>query len=178
VGSFLCLRDSATGPAGVGIAAGGSTGQMLVKNSGTNYDTGWTTPVPAASPAFTGTATFAAATLSGALGLTGLTETYTAPAITTGVLTINLTLGTVFNVSVGANITSVVISNATAAKSQSFTLAMKGNGTAYTQAWGSIKWAGASAPTLTSTLNKVDLLTFFTNDGGTTWFALIAGQNF
>lgn len=30
-----------TGPPGPGVAAGGTTGQMLVKNSGTNYDTRW-----------------------------------------------------------------------------------------------------------------------------------------
>jgi hypothetical protein len=30
------------GPTGAGVAAGGTTGQILVKLSGTNYDTGWT----------------------------------------------------------------------------------------------------------------------------------------
>lgn len=37
-----------TGSPGAGIATGGSTGQMLVKNSATNYDTTWAT-VPTAS---------------------------------------------------------------------------------------------------------------------------------
>lgn len=32
------------GPTGPGVATGGSTGQVLSKNSATNYDTGWTTP--------------------------------------------------------------------------------------------------------------------------------------
>jgi hypothetical protein len=32
----------ATGPTGPGVAAGGTTGQALVKNSNTNYDTTWT----------------------------------------------------------------------------------------------------------------------------------------
>jgi hypothetical protein len=36
----------ATGPAGPGVAAGGSTGQFLSKASGTNYDTTWATIVP------------------------------------------------------------------------------------------------------------------------------------
>lgn len=31
----------ATGATGPGVAAGGSTGQILAKNSGTNYDTEW-----------------------------------------------------------------------------------------------------------------------------------------
>jgi hypothetical protein len=34
----------ATGPAGPGVATGGTTGQVLTKNTATNFDTGWTTP--------------------------------------------------------------------------------------------------------------------------------------
>lgn len=33
-----------TGPAGPGVAAGGTSGQILKKNSSTDYDTGWWTP--------------------------------------------------------------------------------------------------------------------------------------
>jgi hypothetical protein len=36
--------NGTNGTNGVGVPTGGTTGQMLVKNSGTNYDTGWTTP--------------------------------------------------------------------------------------------------------------------------------------
>jgi hypothetical protein len=36
----------ATGPAGPGIATGGIAGQLLVKNSVTNYDTAWAAPAP------------------------------------------------------------------------------------------------------------------------------------
>ena len=36
----------ATGAAGPGVAVGGTTGQLLAKASGTNYDTTWTTVVP------------------------------------------------------------------------------------------------------------------------------------
>lgn len=35
----------ATGPVGPGVPVGGSTGQALVKNSGTDFDTKWTTPL-------------------------------------------------------------------------------------------------------------------------------------
>lgn len=34
----------AQGPAGPGVPTGGTTGQVLAKNSATDYDTGWTTP--------------------------------------------------------------------------------------------------------------------------------------
>lgn len=39
----------ATGPAGQGIPAGGATGQILVKRSGTDYDTNWATPTSGGS---------------------------------------------------------------------------------------------------------------------------------
>jgi hypothetical protein len=32
------------GPPGPGVAAGGTAGQVLTKNTATDYDTGWTTP--------------------------------------------------------------------------------------------------------------------------------------
>lgn len=37
-------QDGAQGPAGPGVAAGGTTGQMLVKSSDADYDTEWKTP--------------------------------------------------------------------------------------------------------------------------------------
>ena len=50
--------DGQTGPAGPGVAAGGTAGQVLTKASSTDYDTSWTTPAePAtASPNMDGTA--------------------------------------------------------------------------------------------------------------------------
>jgi len=38
-----------TGATGPGVATGGTTGQVLTKNSATNYDTGWTTPLSQAT---------------------------------------------------------------------------------------------------------------------------------
>lgn len=108
-----------------------------------------------------------------------LVETYTAPAITAGVLTIDLSTATVFNVANSANITSFTVTQAVAGKAQSFTLFLTANGTGYTQAWGSsVKWAGGTAPTLTTTNGKKDILTFVTNDGGTTWYGFVGGKNF
>jgi hypothetical protein len=113
------------------------------------------------------------------LNLKKYTETYTAPAITSNVLTLNLVNGSVFNVASNANIATFTITGATAAKSNTFTLFMTGNNVGYTQAWGaSVKWANGAAPTLTTATGKTDILTFTTNDGGTTWFAMVGGQNF
>jgi hypothetical protein len=49
----------ATGAAGAGVAAGGTTGQALLKIDGSNYNTQWTTiPLLAASNTFSGINTF------------------------------------------------------------------------------------------------------------------------
>lgn len=118
-------------------------------------------------------------TNSGVLAITELSETYAAPAITSNVLTINLLSGTVFNVTNNANITTFTISNAAASRANSFTLLLTANGSGFTQAWGaSVKWPASTAPTLTTTNGKVDVLTFITNDGGTTWFGFVGGQNY
>jgi|TARA_R100000084_G_scaffold109282_1_gene75399 hypothetical protein len=41
--SGTSVTVAATGPAGIGVPAGGSSGQVLAKASGTNYDTTWAT---------------------------------------------------------------------------------------------------------------------------------------
>lgn len=43
--------QGATGPAGPGLPAGGTTGQLILKNSATDYDTSWTSTIPIASVA-------------------------------------------------------------------------------------------------------------------------------
>lgn len=118
------------------------------------------------------------------IGLTGLAlrdvaQTYTAPSIGAGTLTLDLRTGTVFNVANTANITTFTIRNAVAGKAHAFDLYLTANGTGYTQAWGaSVLWPGGVAPTLTTTRGKRDILRFSTNDGGTTWFGTVVGQSF
>jgi hypothetical protein len=121
-----------------------------------------------------------AANISGAIRLgQAIVETYATASISAGTLTVDLSTATVFNVTNNANTTTFTISNATSSKAQAFTLFITGNGTSYTQTWGSsVKWAGGTAPTLTTTNLKTDVLTFVTNDGGTTWFGFVGGQNF
>ena len=60
-----------------------------------------------------------------------------------------------------------------------WTIATVGAGTAYTVTWPSpsVKWPGATAPTITSTTGKRDIYQFVTYDGGTTIYAIIVGQN-
>jgi hypothetical protein len=46
----------------------------------------------------------------------------------------------------------------------------------YTVTWpGAVVWPGGTAPTLSDTPGDMDILTFFSRDGGTTWYGFVAG---
>ena len=82
----------------------------------------------------------------------------------------HLTTGT----TVDTGTTTFTFSNPPAsANSGSFTLILT-NGGSQTVNWpGSVDWAAATAPTLTT--SGVDVLTFTTIDGGTIWYGFAAG---
>jgi len=107
-------------------------------------------------------------------------ETKATPTISAGALTLNLSTATLFYVSLNANVTSLTFSNPPASpKAYSFALQFVADGTLRTIAWpAAVKWAGGTAPTMTSTSGKIDTFSFLTHDGGTTWFGFISGQNF
>ena len=112
--------------------------------------------------------------------LTGLRETKTAPTISGGTLTLNCALGNVFAVALNANITTLTFSNIPASgTAYAMTLALTADGTERDVTWGSaVKWQNGDEPTLTSTNGKTDLVVLTTWDGGTTWYAAVAGQNY
>lgn len=112
--------------------------------------------------------------------ITGLNEVKTAPAISAGVLALNCASGNVFAVSLNAAITSITFSNIPASNTAyGLTLAFTADGTSRSVTWGSaIKWSGGTAPTLTSTSAKTDIFVLTTWDAGTTWYAMVGGQNF
>jgi hypothetical protein len=111
---------------------------------------------------------------------TDYAETYTTPAISAGVLTLNIENGNVFRASLNANITTLTISNPSGTGNAcSFTLIFNADGTARTVTWpAAVKWPGGTAPTLTSTASRSDMFVFYTNTAGTTWYAMTAAQNF
>ena len=91
-----------------------------------------------------------------------------------GTQDIDLTAGNVVTATVDTSANTFTFSNPSASgKSCSFTLILT-NGGSQTVNWpGSVDWAGGSAPTLTT--SGVDVLTFFTVDGGTIWYGFPAG---
>ena len=102
-------------------------------------------------------------------------------SISTNTLTVNLLNGNLFTCGLNANITTLTISNAPATSGVAigFSLALTADGTLRTVTWpASVKWAGGTAPTLTSTNGKIDVLSFLTTNNGTNWFGFVGGQNY
>jgi len=158
-----------------------------VSGLGTNVGTFLATPSSAnlasclTDETGSGLAVFATSPTLTTATITSLVETKTAPAISSGTLTLNCALGNVFQAALNAAITTLTISNIpTTGNAFGITLAFTMDGTARAVTWGAaVKWAsGGTAPTLTSTNNKVDIFCLTTWDGGTTWFAMVGGQNF
>lgn len=98
-----------------------------------------------------------------------------------GTLSINFDSGNVIYLNQGANITGFTLTNIPSGKAFSFSITRKNTaGSSLTITWGSaFKWpTGGTAPTLTNTLNAIDVFTFITFDGGTTIYSVASGTNF
>lgn len=106
-------------------------------------------------------------------------EVSTTATISSGTLTLDLNASAVFNVTLNANVTSLVLSNVqSSGRSSAFVLVTIGDGTARAFTWPvNFKWPNNQPPTITATLNKRDVYLAFTSDGGTTWQIFISGQN-
>ncbi|MBU0593366.1 MAG: hypothetical protein KKH74_06465 [Gammaproteobacteria bacterium] len=94
--------------------------------------------------------------------------------------TVDLSTGNVFNVSMTGNCTFTFSNPPASGQNGSFTLYTTQDATGSRSfTWpASVKWAGGTAPTLTTTPSKTDILSFTTNDGGTTWYGFVGGKNY
>jgi hypothetical protein len=118
-------------------------------------------------------------TMLGSLVVKGFSEK-TGTSMATGSVALDLNLSSTFPITLGGNITGFTISNAPT-DSFSITLIITqstlGNNTvAFTFTGYTVKWSGASAPTMTATANKTDIFCF--TRIGTTIYAFNGGQNF
>jgi hypothetical protein len=89
-------------------------------------------------------------------------------------ITIALTNGTVQIITLTGNAT---ITMPTATSGKSFIMYLKQDATgSRTVTWSTVKWAGGTAPTITSTASRQDILSFFSD--GSSWFGVVVGQNY
>lgn len=119
---------------------------------------------------------------SDANGVTSFTKAITeqATALTSGTtVDLNVRDGGVYTITLGHNIGTFNWNNpASSGYASSFTIKVTQDGTGgRTITWPtSVKWASATAPTLSSGANAIDVFTFFTHDAGTAYYGFTAGQ--
>lgn len=94
-------------------------------------------------------------------------------------ISLNLANGNVQKLTLTANCTISLTSPAAGAM-RSLTLLVFQDGTgSRTITWpGSVSWGTAGAPVLTTTVAKMDIISLFTVDGGTTWYGALGAKGF
>ena len=166
--------------------------------SGMNNDSGWTTNVGDITAVVAGTnigggATSGSATINLAIDaevdcadqllttpiVKDYAETVVASTSSGTSQTLVLTAGNVIAFSMTGNCTFTMPSGSTLQAGSSLTLILTQDGTgSRTGAFTSVKWAGGTAPTLTTTATSgIDILTFYTFNGGASpvWYGFVAG---
>ena len=150
---------------------GAATLTGILKGNGTSAFTAVTAP-SGTIVGTTDTQTLSAKTLTNPI-VTNYVETpYSANSSTA--ITLDLTNGTVQIITLTGNAT---ITMPTATSGKSFVMMLKQDGTgSRTVTWSTVKWAGGTAPTITSTASRLDLLSFFAD--GTNWYGAVISQNY
>ena len=107
----------------------------------------------------------------------GKIEESTAITSSSNAATINLRDGDNFTHTLTENVTYTFSNPAASGKVSAFSLKVIQDSSARTITWpGSVDWAAATAPTLTTTSGGVDVFVFVTYDGGTIYYGFTAGQ--
>ena len=178
-GSGTVTSVAATVPSFLSVAGSPITtsGTLAITLSGTalpiaNGGTGATTLAGASIVTYTGTETLTNKTLTNPT-ITNYTETLYS-ANTGTAITVDLANGTIQKLTLTGNAT-ITMPTATAGKSFVIILAQDGTGSR-TVTWSTVVWPSATAPTITSTASKRDILSFFSD--GTSWFGTTIGQNY
>ena len=104
-------------------------------------------------------------------------ETYVAPTSSSNATTINCAAGNYFKHTLTENTTFTFSNPPSSGTGFSFILHLIQDSSARTVTWpGSVDWAEATAPTISSSSGADDFFVFATSDGGTIWYGFTAGQ--
>jgi hypothetical protein len=115
--------------------------------------------------------------ITGELVADSYNETYVALSGTTPA--VNCENGNNFSLVLSGATTFTFTNPPSSGTTYSFTLKLVQDsaGSSFTVTWPTgVDWTAATAPTLTSDANAVDMFVFMTHDGGTTWYGFTAGQ--
>lgn len=93
--------------------------------------------------------------------------------------TIDLAAGNIFNLTLTASCALTISNPPASGKAGSATVILtQGSGGSKTISWtNTLKYAGGTAPTLTTYEGGIDVLQLFTVNGGTSWFCFVAGAD-
>lgn len=103
--------------------------------------------------------------------IVGLLETKTAIAASN----IDVSTGNYFTKTISGTTTFTVTNIPATGTTASFILELTNGGSATVNWWSGVKWASGVAPTLTAA--GVDILGFYSHDGGTTWRGLLLAKD-
>ena len=104
-------------------------------------------------------------------------ETYVAPTSSSNATTIACESGNYFKHTLTENTTFTFSNPPSSGTGYSFILHLIQDSSARTVTWpGSVDWAAATAPTISTGNGDDDFFVFATSDGGTTWYGFTAGQ--
>ena len=101
---------------------------------------------------------------------------YSETKVAMGANDVDLSAGNVFTKTISGATTLTFSNPPVSGKAGAFTLILTNGGSAtvtFINSTGTVKWAAATAPTLTAA--GVDVLTFTTIDGGTIWYGIASG---
>ncbi|HEX6462013.1 MAG TPA: hypothetical protein VFZ58_01935 [Candidatus Saccharimonadales bacterium] len=122
------------------------------------------------------------ATVSGGGGVTPINgggETYFDAGNSGTAATIDLANGNVQKLTLTANCTLTLTSPAAGAMRALTLLVFQDATGSRTMTWpGTVSWGAAGAPVLTLTASRMDIISLFTVDGGTTWYGALGGKGF
>ena len=115
------------------------------------------------------------------INLKSYSETSTAPTINSNIVTLNLALGTIFNITLASNINSFNFLNIPTGVNSLMLILKQDSTGGKTVSWvlgggKTLRWSGG-APTITSTANATDIYSFMSLDGNI-WYGSVAGKNF
>jgi len=110
----------------------------------------------------------------------GVNEDYTELTSSSNATSLDCAVGNVFGTTLTEDTTFSFTNAPTSGTAFGFVVEVKQDASAsgYAVTWpASVKWPSATEPTLSATANAIDILTFYTRDGGTTFYGFLSGAD-
>jgi hypothetical protein len=118
--------------------------------------------------------------IDGELVVTSYNDTFQSVTSSSNSTTVDCETGNVFSHTLSENTTFTFSNPPSSGTANGFLLKIVQDASAsgYSVTWPtSVDWPYGTTPTLTSTANAVDQFSFYTHDGGTTWYGVVVGYD-